>query len=68
MFEEEFEKINYKIYYLEKRISKMEICLEVRNLKYRGKNCFNYEFVKMNLCMEQMLYGSIVLIIMYLIM
>lgn len=52
MFEEEFEKINYKIYYLEKRISKMEICLEVRNLKYRGKNCFNYEFVKMNLCME----------------
>lgn len=40
MFEEEFEKINYKIYYLEMRISKIEICLEVRNLKYRGKKLF----------------------------
>lgn len=52
MFEEELEKINYKIHYLEKRISKMETCLEVRNLNHRGKNCPNYEPAKMNLCTE----------------
>lgn len=47
MFEEELEKINYKIHHLEKRISNMETCLEVRNLKHRGKN-----LSIMNFCTE----------------
>lgn len=37
MFEEELKKINYKIHHLEMRTSKIETCLEVRNLKHRGK-------------------------------
>lgn len=36
MFEEELEKINYKIHHLESRISKMKTSLEERKLKQRG--------------------------------